>query len=50
MAFVEWRETFDDLFEVCQDRWKLTLIHRSNLNQIRKLQSKNSMPWTTYAR
>lgn len=38
MAFFQWRYFFDEIFEDCSDRWRLSYVHRNDSNRIQALE------------
>ncbi|CAF1083323.1 unnamed protein product [Adineta steineri] len=50
MSFIDWKDIFDDIFEAYPDKWSLNQMHRNNVSQLRKLQTKRTMERQAYAR
>ncbi len=50
MSFIDWKDSFDDIFEAYPDKWTLNCVYRNNTNQYEKFANKLKMQHTGYAR
>ncbi len=50
MSFIDWKDSFDDIFEAYPGKWTLNFLHRNNKNPYEKLKNKRTMQHIGYAR